>query len=151
VPLRGDGTIDDKEERILERIAAWMGRNGEAIYGSRPWRAYGEGPMGADAHGDFSEGGPGSPYGARDVRYVSKKGNVHAFVLGWPNDGVARMTVLGAANPGGRGEVRRITCADDPTPLPFVRKGEALEVRLPEARRDDIGLALVVAGEGLAA
>ena len=151
VPLRGDGMIDDKEERILERIAAWMDRNGEAIYASRPWRVYGEGPTGADAHGDFSEGGPASPYGARDVRYVGKGGNVHALVLGWPDDGVARMTLLGAANPAGRGEVRRVTLAGDSTPLPFVRNGAALEVSLPEARRDGIGIALIVAGEGLEA
>jgi len=128
-----------------------MDRNGEALYGSRPWRVFGEGPARVDAHGDFSEGGPASPYGARDVRYATKDGKVHALILGWPDDGVARMTLLGASNPAGRGEVRRVTLASDSTPLSFVRNNGALEVRLPETRRDDIGLALIIAGEGLTA
>ncbi len=29
VPMKGNGTIDDKEEKILEDIAAWMEVNGE--------------------------------------------------------------------------------------------------------------------------
>jgi alpha-L-fucosidase len=150
VPIRGDGTIDDKEERIVERIADWMGRNGEAIYGSRPWRIHGEGPTGSGSGGAFSEGGNTSPYGARDIRYVTKAGNLHALVLGWPEDGIARLSLLGAANPIGRGQVQRVTLASDSTPLAFKRTDTALEVTLPEAARDDIGLALIISGEGLA-
>lgn len=148
VPIRGDGTIDDKEERIVERIAAWMGRNGEAIYGSRPWRVHGEGPT-KGSGGSFSEGGQTSPYGARDIRYVTRNGNLHALVLGWPDDGVARLTLLGSDDPVGRGQVQRVTLAHDPAPLAFTRTGGALEVRLPEAARDDLGFALIVTGEGL--
>jgi alpha-L-fucosidase len=148
VPLKGDGTIDDKEERIVEEIAAWMGRYGEAIYGSRPWRVFGEGTAGSGS-GSFSEGGQTSPYSARDIRYVTRNGNVHALVLGWPEEGVARMTLLGAANPVGRGEVRRVTLPNDSTPLPFTRNEDALEVTVPAAARNAIGVALVVAGDGL--
>jgi alpha-L-fucosidase len=42
VPIRGDGTIDAQEERILEEIGAWMAVNGEGILGTRPWREFGE-------------------------------------------------------------------------------------------------------------
>ena len=149
VPLRGDGTIDDKEEAIVERIGAWMARHGEAIYGSRPWRLFGEGPTQAAGGGSFSEGGPTSPYTPRDVRYVTKGGNLHALLLGWPEDGVARLTLLGSDNPAGRGEISRVTLVNDPSPLPFIRKGEALEITLPQAARDDLGLALILSGDGL--
>ena len=42
--MKGNGTIDDKEEKILEDIAAWMEVNGEGIFDTRPWCIYGEGP-----------------------------------------------------------------------------------------------------------
>ncbi|MGP7796793.1 alpha-L-fucosidase [Sphingomonas sp. CLY1604] len=149
VPLRGDGTIDDKEERILADLADWMGRFGTAIHGSRPWRRFGEGPTRRGA-GNFSEGGPTSPYGARDVRYVTKAGNLHALLLGWPDDGVARMPLLGSDDPTLRGTVRRVTLPGDSTPLPFRRTGAALEVTLPDRARHATGVALVLAGEGVA-
>jgi alpha-L-fucosidase len=44
VPLRGDGSLDEDEVAILEALARWFAVNGEAIYGTRPWRIYGEGP-----------------------------------------------------------------------------------------------------------
>ena len=44
VPVRGNGTIDDKEEAVVDEIGAWTQRNGEAIFGTRPWRIFGEGP-----------------------------------------------------------------------------------------------------------
>ena len=44
VPLRADGTLDAAAENLLSEMAAWTAVNGEAIYGTRPWRIYGEGP-----------------------------------------------------------------------------------------------------------
>jgi alpha-L-fucosidase len=148
VPIRGDGTIDDKERQIVEEIAAWMGRYGEAIYGTRPWRIHGEGPAGGGG-GAFSEGGPNSTYTARDIRYVARDGAVHALVLGWPADGVVRLTLLGRANPVGRGEVGRVRLPGDPIPLTFTRSADALEVRVPEHVQNQIGFALIIEGTGL--
>jgi alpha-L-fucosidase len=148
VPVRGDGTIDEKEERIVEEIADWMGRYGGAIHGSRPWRVYGEGPTKAQS-GMFAEAGPNSPYTARDVRYVRKGRDVHALVLGWPEDGMARLTLWGRGNPVGRGELARVTVAGSTAPLEFQRSEAALEVHLPEALRNRIGVALTLSGSGL--
>ncbi|KQU55917.1 alpha-L-fucosidase [Sphingomonas sp. Leaf339] len=150
VPMRGDGTIDDKEERIVEDIANWMGRFGSAIYGTRPWRRYGEGPTKANA-GLFSEGGPNSPYGARDIRYVTKGDDLHALILGWPDDGVVRLTLLGSGDPTLRGQVQRVTLPGSTEPLRFRRTPNALEVTLPRAARHPIGLALVLSGDKVSA
>ena len=148
VPLRGDGTIDDKEERIVEGIAAWMQRYGDAIYATRPWRVHGEGPRNGGG-GLFSEGGPKSLYGPKDIRYVTKGERLHALVLGWPEDGVARLTLLANDNRVGRGTVQRVTVPGSNAPLRFVRTGDALEVTLPPALRNDIGIALILSGSGL--
>ncbi|MFX9458004.1 alpha-L-fucosidase, partial [Acinetobacter baumannii] len=41
---KSDGTIPDEDQRILREIGDWLTINGEAIYGTRPWKAFGEGP-----------------------------------------------------------------------------------------------------------
>ncbi len=90
VPVRGDGSIDEKEVAILEEVAAWMAVNGEAIYATRPWKVFGEGPasvgVALSAQG-FNEG-KGKPFTAADVRYTaSKDGNtLYVIVLGVPGE-----------------------------------------------------------------
>ena len=44
IPLRGEGTPDDKEIEILSGLAAWMEVNGECPFGTCPWVRFGEGP-----------------------------------------------------------------------------------------------------------
>jgi alpha-L-fucosidase len=98
VPVRGDGSIDEKEVAILERIGAWMAVNHEAIYATRPWRIFGEGPasegVALSAQG-FNEG-KGKPFTAADVRYTTSKDGhtLYIIVLGVPNEPL-RLSKLG--------------------------------------------------------
>ena len=87
VPVRSDGTIDPTERRIVERIGQWMQANGEGIYGTRPWKAFGEGPS-ADKDNPMSEQGFNEgriKQTANDIRYTAKgRHTIYAFVLGKP-------------------------------------------------------------------
>lgn len=89
------------------------------------------------------------PYTAKDIRYARHDSDVHAFVLGWPEGGVARLTLLGRDNPVGRGEVPRITTPGSEAPLAFERRADALALTLPEALRNGIGVALIIRGSNL--
>jgi alpha-L-fucosidase len=93
VPVRGDGSIDEKEIAVLEGIAAWMGTNGECIFSTRPWKVFGEGPAteGAALSAQGFNEGKGKPFTAEDVRYtVSKDGKtIYAIVCGLPTGPVA--------------------------------------------------------------
>jgi len=82
IPVRGDGTIDDKEEAILDQIAAWTRRNGEAIFGTRPWRTFGEGPTKAPS-GAMSEDQV-KPFTGADVRFTRRGDALYAIFLDWP-------------------------------------------------------------------
>jgi len=89
IPVRGDGSIDEKEEAILEDIAAWMDVNKECIFGTRPWKVFGEGPAlesvaALNAQG-FNEG-KGKPLTARDIRFTTKAGVLYAVAMGWPTE-----------------------------------------------------------------
>jgi len=93
VPVRGDGSIDEKEEKVLEGIATWMGVNKECIFGTRPWNVFGEGPAseGSALSGQGFNEGRGKPFTAQDVRFTVSKdgGTLYAIVLGWPDKTVS--------------------------------------------------------------
>ena len=91
VPVRGDGTIDDREIKVVEGIAAWMDVNKESIFGTRPWKVFGEGPAsgGAALSAQGFNEGKGRPFTAQDVRFTSKGDTLYAIVLGWPTNGVS--------------------------------------------------------------
>ena len=80
---RADGTIPQEQKDILLAMGAWLKKFGEAVYTTRAWEKYGEGPtlMGA-GHGIFTEPAEGT---ARDVRYTRSKDNttLYAILLGW--------------------------------------------------------------------
>jgi alpha-L-fucosidase len=126
VPVRGDGTIDEDERAILGELAAWMAQNGEAIFATRPWKVYGEGPT-ASPSGKFSEGGV-KPYTGEDLRFTTKGGDLFVLAMEQPADGRLRVKALAAGSPG---EVERVELPTGGAPLPFRRDGEALVVELP--------------------
>jgi alpha-L-fucosidase len=142
IPLRGDGSIDDQEEAVLDGMAAWMAVNGEAIFETRPWRTYGEGPTSVVA-GVMNEG-DAKPFEATDVRYTTKRGVLYALPLEWPA-GETKLTSLAAGHPG---EVRRVELLGAAEPLPFRRTDAGLEVTLPD-RRPAFTPALKIHGPGL--
>ena len=92
IPVRGDGTIDSDEVAFLEGMARWMDVNGEGIFGSRPWKIYGEGPA-RGGGGMFNENR--IRFGARDIRFTTKGRYLYAWFLGWPEDGKLIIGSLG--------------------------------------------------------
>ena len=87
VPVKGDGTIDSDERKIVEDIGKWMAINSEAIYDTRPWKIFGEGPalekVAALSAQGFNEG-KGKPFTYEDIRFTKKADTLYACFLGWP-------------------------------------------------------------------
>ncbi|SHH17817.1 alpha-L-fucosidase [Flavobacterium johnsoniae] len=90
IPVKGDGTIDDKEVAILEKIAAWMEVNKESIFDTRPWKHYGEGPASESVktadNKSFNEGK--IKLSAKDIRYNQNGKILYATLLGIPSDNI---------------------------------------------------------------
>ncbi|WP_128915393.1 alpha-L-fucosidase [Granulicella sibirica] len=137
IPLKGDGTIDSDERKVLDDLAAWMPTNGEAIFGTRPFKVYGEGPPDIVSTGNFNEG-KGRPYTAEDIRFTTKDGDLYAIALGWPNDGKLRIKSLARNSKLLPAEIIRAVMLGSSTPLVMERNSEALVLTLPSQKPNDI-------------
>jgi len=78
---RPDGTITDEETQTLLGTGKWLDVNGEAIYGTRPWKLFGEGPT-ESASGSFVD--QKKPFTAQDIRFTVKADVLYAIALGTP-------------------------------------------------------------------
>ena len=145
VPVRGDGTIDSDEENILSGLADWMRSGGEGIFGSQPWRVFGEGPT-VVGTGMFGEQAT-KPFTAQDIRFTQMSGDLYAFVLGLPARPVVRIKSLAAD---GLSTVGRVDMLGGPQALSFTRDAHGLDITLPDSMPVGFVPAFRIAGEGLA-
>jgi len=80
-----EGDLEPDVMKILEEIAKWTPVNGEAIYGTRPWKIYGEGPsMKKHEKGQFGGVKDVRPYESTDIRFTIKGEILYAFCMGQP-------------------------------------------------------------------
>ena len=130
VPGKPDGTIDSKEIAVLDGIRAWMQVNGEAIYETRPWKIYGEGPDMVKS-GSF-QGTSVSKLNAKDIRFTRNKANtaIYAIALGWPA-GEFVIQSLGTASATQPGKIKHVQLLGTGEKLKWKQTAEGLRVELP--------------------
>jgi alpha-L-fucosidase len=140
IPVRGNGTIDDDELKVVQDLGTWMDANGEGIFATRPWSTYGEGPSTVtQARGQFGGARDVRGYTSEDVRFTQKEkdGVVFAYVMGWPKDGKA--TIKSLAKGGGFAkDIGKIELFGSGQ-VQFTRDATALVVTLPNQKPNDFG------------
>ncbi len=82
---KADGTIPEEDRRISLEIGDWLKVNGEAIYGTKPWRNAEEGPTKVQ-EGHFTDGRKKS-FTSEDIRYTLKGTYLYAAVMAYPENG----------------------------------------------------------------
>jgi alpha-L-fucosidase len=126
---RPDGTIPAPEEEILLEIGRWLALNGEAIYGTRPWKVYGEGPTPV-VGGSFADT-KRAAFTAQDVRFTTKGDALYAILLGWPERGVAVIQSLGSQLTLFQTAIAKVELLGVKEPLHWTRGARGLRVQLP--------------------
>lgn len=133
VPLRGDGTFDEKEEAILIEFGDWMNVNKESIVGTRPFAVFGEGPV-ADADIKINTQGFNEnsfeKLSDKDKRFTQTNRYLYVITMGMPADRTIKVGTLRKGNKYGINNVHRVTLLGYGT-LKAYQSSDSLVVKLP--------------------
>lgn len=140
VPLRANGTFDEKEEHILNEFGDWMAINHEAIYSTRPWKKFGEGPI---AEADIKINAQGFNEGAylnatsAEKRFTQTAKALYVTSLAWPNDGKIKIKSLAKGSNLYTNKIKKVELLGYGK-VKFDRTTEGLIVTLPSKRTNNI-------------
>ncbi len=156
VPLQRDGTPDADELKIVSDIGAWLKINGEAIYATRPWKTYGEGPstkLQEKGHFGGQSDTQKKPFTAEDIRFTQSKNGktLYAIALAYPADGkilvksLAKVPEDKSAN-----VVKKVWLLGHSGKLEWTQSADGLLVNLPTDEKSTLPCALKITGSNLA-
>ena len=128
-----DGTIPDEIQASLKEMGVWLKVNGESIYGTTPWKVYGEGPtqvVGGAFHDQDTK-----PYTSQDFRFTRKGNVLYAIGMGCPADGATggsgTIHALGSAKEAAGLTLTSVELVGSQEKVNWLQMPEALNVKLP--------------------
>lgn len=134
VSPKADGTIPENQQAILLEIGDWMHTNGEAIYASKPWHVFGEGPTKQKKSGMFLDK---ITYTNKDVRYTTKGKTIYAIVLGWPGANVTmNLKAFATENAYEIPTVKSVTLLGSKASIDFKQTNDGLQITTPNTVTD---------------
>ena len=118
---KADGSFTEETAAILQDIGSWLSVNGEAIYGSKPWRYPAEGPT-KEIEGQFSDKSA-TAYTSKDFRFTAGNGCIYAACMQYPADGHVTIQSLAkshdANKPNFHGIIRQVSILGFDEPIDF--------------------------------
>jgi alpha-L-fucosidase len=139
-----DGVMPEPVVERLLAVGRWLEVNGEAIYGTRPWKIYGEGPTKIHA-GTFGESET-PDFTARDIRFTSSGKTLYAIAMDWPGDG-ADFVIPSLSTHGGRvanGEIAHVSLLGSQQKPHWKHDEAGLTIILPQQKPGDFAYAFKI-------
>ncbi len=127
-----EGDLEQDVLDILEEIALWIPVNGEGIYGSRPWKIYGEGPA-IEKQEKGNHGGVKDvrPYGPSDIRFTTKGDILYAFCMDTPAEDIT-VASLGLNSEVFQGKVKSVKMLGSDEKINWSHEAEGLVISKPD-------------------
>jgi len=119
--------------------------NGEAIYGTTPWKTFGEGPtkvIGGAFHDTDTK-----PYTVEDFRFTAKGNAVYAIGMACPTDGKGTIHALGTSHEGSSLAIRNVELLGSTEKVSFSQGADALDVTLPNGTQCKYAYTLKLTGK----
>jgi alpha-L-fucosidase len=126
-----EGDLENDVLQILENIATWMQDNGEAIYGTRPWKIYGEGPSATGSQEKSRFGGLKDvrKYEPADFRFTTKGKTLYTFCMETPT-GDIHIKSLGLKTETGK-KVSSIKLLGSKEKIQWTQNGDEVVIKKP--------------------
>jgi len=138
-----DGTLPLQAEEVFRGIGRGMNINGEAIYATRPWKIYGEGPT-TLASGSFGEKNQKDmAFTPKDIRFTTKGDAIYAILMAWPEQ-EAKIQALGKNSKNAPARISDVRLLGSDAKLEWHQGPDALTVRMPGEKPDDIAYAVKI-------
>ena len=122
-----DGTIPTGAIKVLQDLGSWLEVNGEAIFGTRHWLTYGEGPTGTPRSFHEKEQ---AAYTSKDIRFTQKDHALYAICLGWPGEQI-KINTLHSNSPINGRKIAKVSMLGSDQQLSWTQDGTGLAIQTP--------------------
>jgi alpha-L-fucosidase len=128
-----EGDLEQDVLDIVEGIGKWTAANGEGLYGTRPWKIYGEGPSTMKENqkkGRFGGLADIGAYQPTDIRFTIKANSLYAFCMATV-DSDLRILSLGKTAKYAEKGISSVTLLGSKEKLQWKQENDALVIRKP--------------------
>lgn len=123
---KANGKICEEEKQVLLKIGEWLQKNGEAIYGAKPYTVYGEGKK--QKQGSFNEN---FRYGKQDYRFTYQTGAIYIFIMSDKSVKTHIVKSLRAASEGGiRYNIQKVEVLGHKNPVHYQQDEKSFRFRI---------------------